>query len=70
MVRAGLGAVSPAGVQDHAAIISTPDDHFTARVSPHCGVIGSELGRVSPAGGRPSVRAGIVSPAGVKNAEA
>ena len=43
---------------------SAPDDHFTA--GPDCRVNVSGSGRVSGAGGCPTVRAGIVSPAGVQ----
>src|SRR5262249_57802953 len=49
---------------NHAAIKSTPDDHFTA--SPYCRVNGSGSGWVGRAGGRPTIRAGIVPPAAVE----
>ena len=58
-----LGIVSPAGVQI-AAVISAPDDHFTA--GPDRRVTLSGSGRVGGAGGCPTVRARIVSPAGVQ----
>ena len=61
-IRAGI--VSPAGVENVAAIKSAPDDHFTA--SPHCRVKVSGSGCVGGAGGCPTIRAGIVSPAGVQ----
>ncbi len=48
-----------------AAVVSAPDDHFTA--GPDCRVIGSGSGRVGGAGGCPTIRAGIVSPAGVQS---
>ena len=58
------GLYLPPVLQIRDAIISTPDDHFTA--SPHCRVIASASGCVGRAGGRPTIRAGIVSPAGVR----
>ena len=60
----GAGIISAAGVQI-AAVISTPDDHFTA--GPDCRVRLSAIGRVGRAGGYPTVGAGIISSAGVQD---
>jgi hypothetical protein len=45
-------------------MLTTPDDHFAA--SPDCPVKLSAFGRVSGAGGRPTIRARIVPSAGVQ----
>ena len=59
-----LGLYLPPVFKIAGAIISAPDDHFTA--GPHCRVTVSGSGRVGRAGGCPTIRAGIVSPAGVQ----
>src|SRR5205823_641271 len=56
------GAVSPAGVQKAAAVISAPDNHFAA--GPHCRVKLSASGRAGGAGSCPTVGAGFLSTAG------
>ena len=56
--------VSAAGVQKAAAIISTPDDHFTT--SPYCRVACPGFGRVGCVRGRPTIGARIVPPAGIQ----
>ena len=66
-VGVGVGVISAHNISRRyslAAIISAPDDHFTA--GPDCRVIGSGSGRIGGAGGCPTVRARIVSPAGVQ----
>src|SRR5206468_8730924 len=47
-------------------VFSAPDDHFTAR--PHCRLSDPGIGRVSGAGGGPTVGRRIVSPAVIKAA--
>ena len=72
--RRGLGvgvgawrAVSAAVAQSVATTIyGAPYDHFA--VGPDCRVTRSRRGRVSSAGSRPTIRAGIVSPAGFGDA--
>ena len=59
-----LGLYLPPVFKAVVAIISTPDDHFSA--GPDCRVTISGSGRVGGAGGCPTIRAGIVSPAGVQ----
>ena len=63
-IRAGI--VPPACVHISVAVAldSAPDDHLTA--GPYCSVTVSAIGRVSGAGGCPTIRAGIISPAGVE----
>src|SRR4029077_15605847 len=59
--------VSPASVEIAAVVgFSTPDDHFAA--GPHCRVKYSGSGRLSDAGGRPTIVSWILPPAGVKSA--
>ena len=48
------------------SLSSAPDDHFTA--GPDCRVTPSGRGRVSRAGGCPTIGGGIVSPASVQTA--
>src|SRR5207253_5948159 len=64
----GAGIVSAAGVQEAAAVVSAPDDHFAA--SPGCCVMVSASGRIDGAGGCPTVCAGIISSAGVQRVAA
>ena len=59
-----LGLYLPPVLKSADAVISAPDDHFTA--GPDCRVIVSGSGRVGGAGGCPTVGAGIVSAAGVQ----
>ncbi len=65
--RAGWCPVSLASVQIGEAIITAPDDHFTAR--PDCRVELAWSGRIVGAGGYPIIRAGIISPPGVQISE-
>ncbi len=59
-----LGLYLPPVLKIGAGAISAPDDHFTA--GPDCRVIVSAIGRVSRAGGCPTIGARIVSPAGIQ----
>jgi len=62
--RAGLRAVSPAGVQIAAVAGSAPDDHLAP--GPYCRVEFSATGCAGGAGGCPTVAARIISPAGIE----
>ena len=61
-IRAGI--VSPASVEIAAAVVSTPDDHFTA--GPDCRVTARAAGALVVLVAVQRIRAGIVSPAGVR----
>ena len=61
------GTIPSAGVQNSMTfeIFSAPDDHLAA--GPDCSEIESAIGRVSGAGGCPTISAGIISAAGVES---